>query len=119
MAKLPAVSSMLEPEQGLRVVVQDLVRIGFRQAEALDIGEGFLVGFVILQYRVVAAGDEMVGAKGFEGTQKSRFRAVADGVVVEFPRGNAGRLGEVRMAPGVLPLFVETVEQHRDRPAEM
>src|SRR6201986_4999663 len=49
---------MAENEQALSVVVQDLVGIGLGQAQALDIGKGLLVGFVILQYRVVAAGHE-------------------------------------------------------------
>ena len=58
---------MLEAEQFLRVVVQDLVGIGLRQAEAFDIGEGLRVGFVILQHRVVAAGYEMICPEGLRG----------------------------------------------------
>src|SRR6267142_2818428 len=75
---------MREAEQGLCVVVQDLVGVGLGQPEALDIGEGFLVGLVILQYRVVAAGHQMVGAEGFEGADERWLGAVADGVVIEF-----------------------------------
>jgi hypothetical protein len=42
-------------------------------AEALDIGEGLLVGLVILQYRVVAAGHQVIGAKSFEAQVKAAF----------------------------------------------
>src|SRR5262249_22877086 len=48
---------MLEAEKLLRVVVQDLVGVGFGQPQTLDIGEGRFVGLVILQYRIVAARD--------------------------------------------------------------
>src|SRR3954469_6507738 len=98
MANLPATSSMLEPEQGLRVVVQDLVGRFLRQAEALDIGERLAIDFPILQHRIIAAGDEMVGAKGFERAQKRRLRAVAYRIVIEPPCGDARRLREVGMA---------------------
>jgi hypothetical protein len=47
---------MRKAEKLLRVVVQDLVGVCFGQSQPLDIGEGFFVGLVILQYRVVAAG---------------------------------------------------------------
>src|SRR5205085_5546734 len=111
--------SVREAEQRLRVVVKDLVGDGFGQAEPLDIGEGLFIRLVILQDRVVAAGHQMVGAKGFEGAEKRWLRAVADRVVVEFFRGDARRLGEVRVTARILPLLVEPVEQHRYRPAEM
>jgi hypothetical protein len=39
---------MTKTEQRLRVVVQDLVGIGLWQSQPLDIGEGLLVGLVIL-----------------------------------------------------------------------
>ena len=65
---------MAEAEQLLRVVVQDLVGIGLGQSETFDIGEGLLVGLVILQYRIVAAGHQVIGAKGFERADKGRLR---------------------------------------------
>src|SRR5271169_4198286 len=52
----PVSSLMTKAEQRLRVVVQDLVGVRLWQSQALDIGEGFLVIFVILQDRIVAAG---------------------------------------------------------------
>ena len=58
---------VIEAEQLLRVVVQDLVGDFLRQAEPLDIGEGFPVNLPILQYRIVAAGHDVIGAKRFEG----------------------------------------------------
>ena len=66
-------ASVVEPEQRLRIVVEDLVGIGFRQAQPLDVSEGLLIGLVILQYRVVTAGHQMVGAKGFEGADECRL----------------------------------------------
>src|SRR5262245_1020642 len=93
------VNSMLEAEQPLRVVMQDLVGRRLGEPEALDIGKGLPVDFPILQYRIVAAGHQVVLAKGFEGAEKGRLRAVAHGVVIEFPGGDARRLGEVGMAP--------------------
>ena len=65
---------MSKAEQRLCVVVQDLVGVGLGQTKPLDIREGLLVGFVVLQYRVVAAGNQMVGAKGFERADKGRLR---------------------------------------------
>src|SRR5215469_11070857 len=69
--------SVSKTEYRLRIVVKDLVGIGFGQSQALDISEGLLVGLVILQHRVVAAGYQMVGAEGFEGAEESRLGAVA------------------------------------------
>src|SRR6516162_6442158 len=53
---------MAEAKQRLCIVVKDLVGDILRQAQPLDIGEGLLVGFVILQYRVVAAGYQLTAA---------------------------------------------------------
>ena len=88
-------------------MAQNLVRVGLWQAEPLDIGEGLLVRLVILQDWVVAAGHQMVGAKGFEGAEKGCFGAVADRVVIEFLGGDARRLGKVGVAALVLALLVE------------
>ena len=53
---------MAEAKQRLCIVVKDLVGDILRQAQPLDISEGLLVGFVILQYRVVAAGYQLTAA---------------------------------------------------------
>src|SRR5215469_2460221 len=87
---------MGKAEQGLRVVVQDLVGVGFWQPKALDIGEGLLVGFVILQYRIVAAGHQMIGAEGLIGAGEGGLRAVAHRVYQNFlavTLGASARLG--------------------------
>ena len=65
---------MRKAEQRLCVVVQDLVGVGLGQTKPLDIREGLLVGLVILQYRIVAAGHQVIGAKGFERADKGRLR---------------------------------------------
>src|ERR1700719_601979 len=96
---------MTKTKEGLRVVVQDLVGVGFWQAQPLDIGEGLLVFFVILQYRVVAAGHQVIGSEGFEGADERRLGAVAHGIVIEFLGGDARRLGEVGVAALILALF--------------
>src|SRR5947207_13138537 len=75
--------SVLEAEQCLCVVMEDLVGVALWHSESLDISEGLLVGFVILQYRVVAAGHQMIGAERLQRTGEGGFRAVAHGVVPE------------------------------------
>src|SRR4029077_2546798 len=85
----------------------------------LDIGKGLPIDLPVLQHRIVATGHDVIGAERFEGAQERWLRAVAHGVVIEPPGGDARRLGEVRMASWALTLFVETVHQHRDRAAEM
>ena len=65
---------MGKAEELLRVVVQDFVGVGLWQSQSLDIGEGLLIGLVILQYRIVAAGHQVIGAKGFERADKGRLR---------------------------------------------
>jgi hypothetical protein len=55
---------MREAEQRLGVVDEDLVELGGRQAKPRDIGKGLLVGLVILQHGVVAAGYQEAGAEG-------------------------------------------------------
>src|SRR3984957_13051423 len=87
---------MIKTKQSLRVVVQDLVGVGLWQSQPLDIGEGLLVFFVILQDRVVAAGYQVIGAEGFEGASERGLRAIAHGVVPELLRvtlGASARLG--------------------------
>ena len=64
---------MREAEEFLRIVVQDLVGVGLRQSQPLNIGEGLLIGLVILQYRIVTAGHLVVGAKGFERAGEGRL----------------------------------------------
>src|ERR1700722_2043053 len=58
---------IFEAEQLPRVVVQDLVGDFRGQAEPLDIGKGLPVDLPILQYRIVAAGHDVIGAESFEG----------------------------------------------------
>src|SRR5260370_36775111 len=110
---------MTKAEQPLRVVMEDLVGIGFGQPETLDRGEGLLVLLVILQSRIVAAGHQVICPESFEGAGECGLRAVAHRIVPEFLGGDARRLGEVGMTALALTLLVEAVEQHRDRPAEM
>src|SRR5207245_10249077 len=100
-------------------MMQDLVGVALWQSEPLDVGEGLLVGFVILQYRIVAAGHQMVGAERLQCAGEGGFRAVAYGVVPELLGGDAWRLGKVRVAAWALALLVETVEQHRNRAAKV
>src|SRR5437763_12233177 len=50
---------MVKPEKRLGVVVEDLVGIGFGEAQPLDVSKGLLIGLVILQHRIVAAGHEV------------------------------------------------------------
>src|ERR1700686_4090104 len=69
-------ASLRETEQRLGVSVQDLVNIRLRQSEPPDRGEGLLVGLVILQHRVIAAGQQMVGAEGLVGAGERRRRPV-------------------------------------------
>jgi hypothetical protein len=59
-------SSMAEPQRLLGTVVQVPLDIGFRQAQPFDM--------VRVQHRIVAAGRQMVGAKGFEGAGERRLR---------------------------------------------
>src|SRR5262249_10258749 len=75
--------------------------------------------FVILQYRIVAAGYQVIGSKGFEGADERCLGAVTDGVVIEFLRGDARRFGDIGVPARALTLLVEAVHQHRDRPAEV
>src|SRR5882762_1829463 len=103
-------SSVVEAEQRLCIVMQDLVGVALWQSEPLDIREGLLVGFVILQHRIVAAGHQMVGAERLQRAGEGGLRAVAHGVVPELFGGDAWRLGKVRMAARVLPLLVEAIE---------
>src|SRR5437899_7815104 len=111
--------SVVEAEQRLCVMMQDLVGFAVGESEPLDVGEGLLVGFVILQYRVVAACHQMVGAERLQRASEGGFRAVAYGVVPELLGGDAWRLGKVRMAALALALLVETVEQHRNWAAKV
>ena len=67
------VISVLKPEERLRIVMQDLVGVGFRQSEPLDIGERLLVRLVILQDGVIAPGHQMIGAERFERADKRRL----------------------------------------------
>jgi hypothetical protein len=91
-------ASVVESEQRLRIVVEDLVRIRLGQPQPLDVSEGLLISLVILQHRVVAAGYQMVGAKGFEGAEErrpsSRSRRCRSRIFGSDARG----LGEVRVA---------------------
>jgi hypothetical protein len=64
--------SMREAEEGLGVVVEYLVEVGRGQAEPADVGEGLLVGLVILQHGVVAAGHQVARAEGFVGAHEGR-----------------------------------------------
>ena len=87
---------MSKAEQRLRVVVQDPVGDGLGQAQPLDIGEGLLIGLIILQDRIVAAGHQVIGAKGLERADKRCLRAVAyrviQAVLLEaFPPSDRGK----------------------------
>src|SRR6185437_15170066 len=92
-----AASLVVETEQLLRVVVKDFIGDRLGQPQPLDIGEGRSVALEILQHRIIAAGDEVILAKGFERAAERSLRAVTDRVVVEFLGGDALRLGEVRL----------------------
>src|SRR5712691_8503128 len=100
-----------------RRALQDLVDIGLRQANFADPGEGALVRLVGQQHREVTAGQDVLGAERLPGARQRRVRAVANGVVVEAPRGDAGRLRQVPLAHR--ELIVETLQEHRDEAAEV
>src|SRR5258707_4889100 len=112
-------SSVVEAEQRLCIVMQNLVGVALGKPEPLDIREVPLVGFVILQHRIVAAGHQTVGAERLQRAGEGGFRAVAHSVVPELLGGDAWRLGKVRMTALALALLIKTVEQHRNRAAEV
>jgi len=64
---------MTKAEEGLGVVVENPIGVGFGQPQPFNIGESLFVGLVILQHRIVAAGYQLIRPERFESASECRF----------------------------------------------
>src|SRR5207249_5637992 len=89
--------SVRRAQDGLGVVVEDLVDVAGRQACLAEVVEVLPVRLEGEQHRIVAPGHEVVGAERLPGAEDAGVRAVTDDVVVEAARGDARALWKIRM----------------------